>query len=60
MSASQTVGPQMKYSYKFRLDPEEQRTEQETDDPRAIQAYIDGILGVMSKRYADQPGGISE
>jgi len=59
MSLSQTTGTQTKYSYKLRLDPEERKTEQAEDDPRQIQAYIDSILGVMSKRYADQPGGIS-
>ena len=60
MSASQVVGPQIKYSYKFRLDPEERKSVQEEGDPREIQAYIDGILGVMSKRYADSTVGISK
>jgi hypothetical protein len=53
------VGPEMKYSYKFRLDPVEKSDEPKEEDPREIQAYIDGILGVVSKRYANSPGGIS-
>ena len=54
MSGEEMAGPQLKYSYTFKMDPRSNvRAKPEELDQRELQAYIDGLLGVDSKRYAN-------
>jgi hypothetical protein len=61
MSATQVVNQAAKYTYKFRMAPEEPK-QQEADalDERQIQEYIDNLLGVDSKRYASKPSNAND